>query len=142
MKRHRNLIPYSQEHHQVLVLAQVLKTDVPDYKGMPTDLEGKSQMAIDYYERIIRDHEKKEEEFLFPVIVGRDPEIDQLVNQLVEEHREMDALMDRIRERPGSKEELNEIGIRLEKHVRKEERTLFELIQEKLGEEELGRISS
>ena len=41
MKRHSSLVPYSQDHHKILVLAQVLKKDVPDYKGMPTDLKGK-----------------------------------------------------------------------------------------------------
>lgn len=43
-KRHKTLIPLSKSHHQVLMLAQILRSDVPSFKGMPDSLREK----IDY----------------------------------------------------------------------------------------------
>ena len=98
MKRHPSIIPYSQEHQKVLLLAQVLKSDVTDYRGMPTTIEGKIEMALDYYERIIHPHEQREEDSLFPDFLNRDPEIDRLVEELIQEHRTIGQLMARLKE--------------------------------------------
>ena len=94
MKRHSSLVPYSQDHHKILVLAQVLKKDVPDYKGMPTDLKGKIELTERYFKDIIRPHEDKEEEMLFPMIKGKDEEIDELILALEKEHDSMGQMIE------------------------------------------------
>ena len=41
MKRHKSLIPLSQDHHNGLMLAQLLKEGAPEYRGLPKDTDGK-----------------------------------------------------------------------------------------------------
>jgi hypothetical protein len=36
MKRHEALIPLSRDHHGTLILARLLRSDAPPYKGLPT----------------------------------------------------------------------------------------------------------
>jgi len=140
MKRHPSLIPYSQDHHKILLLAQVLKIDSPDYKNMPRDLGGKVEMAQRYFKDIIAPHEDREEKNLFPKIRNIDPEIDKLLDTLISEHEEMNELFQNLNKPTISIDDLNKLGIALEDHVRKEERIVFQLIQEKIPDQLLTQI--
>ena len=53
MKRHESLAPLSREHHEGLILAQLLKKGAPAYRGLPTDLAGKLSYAREMFERIL-----------------------------------------------------------------------------------------
>ena len=44
MKRHPTLAHLSREHQGALILAKLLQEDAPDYKGLPTDKNGKLPM--------------------------------------------------------------------------------------------------
>lgn len=140
MKRHPRLIPLSRFHRSVLFLALVCKKNAPPVKGYPQDLEGKRDYATSFYNRQLKAHMDLEEEKLFPQIVNRTKSIDQLVKELILEHRAIDECMQKL---PGSDDlssHLDQLGHLLEKHVRKEERQLFQQVQEVFTETELQTL--
>lgn len=51
MKRHKALIPLSHDHHHGLLLAQLVKKNVPDYKGLHKNLEGKIKYILSAIEK-------------------------------------------------------------------------------------------
>jgi iron-sulfur cluster repair protein YtfE (RIC family) len=139
LKRHVALQPLSREHHEALILAQLLKSDVPDYKGLPTTVEGQVDYTLKKYEWALEPHFRKEEEVLIPKVLGFSKELDELCVTIEEEHRA-------IREAVGDLQHaglgeaaalLDALGRLLEAHVRREERTWFALIQETVPEEVL-----
>lgn len=139
LKRHFSLQPLSREHHEALILAQLLKRDVPDYKGLPTTTEGKVEHTQKIYEQELAPHFAKEEEVLIPAVRGYSTELDELCDTILEEHR---AIREAVEELAGAEDGeaaalLDALGRLLEAHVRREERNWFELIQEVVPEEVL-----
>jgi len=129
MKRHKALIPLSQDHHNGLMLAQLIKKDAPEYKGLPTDLEGKVKYTIDSWENELKIHFNNEEEILFPSVKGKNEEIDDLIAELVAEHEIIKEKIKSLESKKDAQEMLNDLGVILEKHIRKEERVLFPKLQ-------------
>jgi len=141
MKRHPGLIDFSKDHHQGLITAQVLKQAVRDYAGMPTTAEGKRLYFLDFYKNHLHQHFLLEEEILIPAVRGHDEALDQLCNQVIREHRQLEAFRNRLEKGVDNLgEALNETGLLLEAHIRFEERQLFEMIQAKCPEETLQQI--
>jgi len=141
MKRHPSLIPLSRFHRSVLFLALVCKKNAPPVKGYPTDLEGKRDYALAFYKGRLLSHIRQEEEVLFPQITGKTEGIDQLLTELKTEHQRIDQLMEKLASSKELATDMDELGQLLEKHVRKEERQLFQQVQEALTEAELSSIS-
>ena len=140
MRRHESLVPLSRFHRSILFLALISKKNAPGIKGYPTTIEGKMDYAISFYEKKLQPHFKLEEEVLFPFIKERDRELDNLVDELISERKRFGLLFTRLKE--SKKEQvLNEVGELLEKHVRKEERQLFQKIQEIIPPGELQKFS-
>ncbi len=147
MKRHKAIQQLSRDHHKGLLLAQLMKKDAPHYNGLPTDPSGKLQYAIETFNNELFIHFSDEENILFSAVKGKSAESDNLIDELIEEHKyfnekisllngwitTMDNDSDLI-------EKLDEFGKKLERHIRKEERVLFNLIQEILSEDELSKI--
>ena len=140
MKRHPALYQLSHDHHQGLILAQQLKKGAPQYKGMPSTLEGKKEYAISLYRTELVKHFEDEEKILFPSVIKRDDEVDKLIEEVISEHRKMESLVKDLMRKSDVTDLLDELGRLLEKHIRKEERKLFPKIEEILSEEELKTI--
>ncbi len=139
MKRHEALAPLSREHHNSLILAQLLKKDAPVYKGLPETLNDKAAYSVKHYKETLIQHFEKEEKLLQKV-KNFHPDIEQLAAEITSEHQVMKALFYAL-EHAGSLEALlDHIGVFLENHIRKEERLLFPLIQEHCPEEILNTI--
>ena len=141
MKRHEALIPLSKEHHEILVMAQLLKVDSPDYPKLPNDILGKIKYAVSVYINILKPHIDFEEEELFPLIAGVSEEIDQLIYMLQDDHTEIENLFQKIKGEVNQAWLMNELGKLIEQHVRQEERELFELIQKYADEPLLHKIA-
>lgn len=139
MKRHKCLIKLSQDHHQGLIVAQLLKKNAPQYRDLPDDLNGKAKYAINFYENELKNHFALEENILIPFILNRNKNIDTLCNQILEEHKIIFNKFENIKNY-FDENQLDEIGILLSQHIRKEERELFELIQENFSDEELNQL--
>ena len=140
MKRHSALIPLSKEHHDSLILAQVLKKDAPAYKGLPTDPAAKSEFAQKKFKDYISMHFDKEEAVLHKL---RDchNEIQKLGDEIIREHQQLKAAFLSLRQSQNLETDLDKLGHALEEHIRKEERILFPLIQDYVPEEMLTRIA-
>ncbi len=136
LKRHPALIPLSREHHEGLILAQLLKSDVPDYKGLPTTLEGKLAYARSQYEQVLSAHFEKEEQLLVPESKAYGAEPAAMADRVVEEHRRIRQNLEALDEH-SSPEEFSLLGRLLERHIRFEEREWFATLQEVLPPEVL-----
>jgi hemerythrin-like domain-containing protein len=140
MKRHPALIYLSRDHQQGLMLAQLLKKSAPEYKGLPTDAVGKMNYAKDLYNNELDQHFNEEEDFVFPYLTNKSKEIDELVAEILSEHKILKKSILTLDDNEQLIENMDKIGFLLEAHIRKEERVLFEKIPEILSEEELEII--
>ncbi|MEM9934825.1 MAG: hemerythrin domain-containing protein [Bacteroidota bacterium] len=140
LKRHAALVPFSHEHRHILFLAQLLKKGSPKFQGYPTDLEGKVKYARSFFTQQLRPHIIKEEQVLFPRVTPLSPQIQELVQELKEEHLQMVSLFEAWMTALPDLDDLNQAGFLIERHVRKEERVLFSLIQQFSDEELLKEI--
>lgn len=141
MKRHPALIPLSHDHHNGLMLAQLIKIDAPEYKGLPSSIQGKKDFTLSTFEEELLPHFNQEEKILFPLISKKDEEIDDLVKELLNDHNKIIELVKKLSLNKNLETVLNEIGVLLSQHIRKEERKLFQKIQSILNEDELKAIS-
>jgi iron-sulfur cluster repair protein YtfE (RIC family) len=140
IKRHKSLQPLSRDHHQALILSQQLKKGAPQYKGMPSTLEGKKNYALSFYNGELVQHFKDEEEILFPLGKNKSSDLDTMISDIIFEHRRMESLINEIENATNLEELLDELGQLLEKHIRKEERELFVEIENILSDDELNII--
>ena len=142
MLRDPSLIPLSHQHQHGLALAVLidrgLKADPSP--GKATELCG---MVADMFELELVHHFKVEEEVLFPAIREKLAS-DGILDQLIAQHREMEALAGRIASAPeGERNELlTAFGELLSRHIRIEERQLFQEVQEKVRPEALSKLGA
>ena len=139
MKRHSSLAPLSREHHGALILAQLLKKGAPPYKGLPADLSGKVDYAIQFYRNELIKH-FDDEERVIKKIKGINVDLDKLANEITKEHKELRGLFTSIKNTNDLATHLDKLGSAFEQHIRKEERKFFPLIQELCNEKLLSEI--
>ncbi len=139
MKRHPSLVPLSREHHEALILAQLVKKNAPAYKGLPETVGGKKQYALAMFSNHLLPHFKKEE-MILEQVAGCHQSIAQLAAVIITEHKELAALFNSLETAPDTASVLDKTGYLLESHIRKEERELFPLIQEHCTEEILQQL--
>ena len=137
MKRHPAVAPLSRDHHRTLLLAQSIKKGAPQYRGMATTDEGKREEITLHFEEHLKDHFIKEEK-IFAECRNVSPQTDELITEIIEEHQRVEELIRALKEGNEITNTLDALGFLLEKHIRKEERQLFELLQENLSEEKLN----
>ena len=140
MKRHRSLHILSQDHHNGLITAQLIKKNSPEYPKLPKSIEGKRDYAIRFYDDELVKHFADEEEILFPVLKERVYELDKFVKELTEEHRIIEDYIKKLKLKEDIEINLDKLGNILENHIRKEERLLFPKVQDILNEEEINKI--
>ncbi len=141
MKRHKSLYPLSHDHHQGLILAQIIKKNAPKYKNLPDTIAGKVEYTINFYNIELVKHFRQEEEILFLASKGKDKNIDSLIDEIISEHRKIESLVESLKIKNNGEELLDELGNLLESHIRKEERELFPGIEKLLTENELNNIA-
>lgn len=139
MKRHESLKPLSREHHDGLILAQLIKKNAPAYRGLPQSVEEKLKYARQFYQYDIIRHFEKEEQML-QKIKPLSEMLSAVADEIETEHRKLHELFSSL-SLPGNKEDqLNEVGVMLEAHIRKEERELFPLIERHCSAELLEEL--
>ena len=142
MKRHNSLVPLSHDHQRGLLLAQLIKRKAPAYKGLPKDIPGKIEYTLNAYAKELSPHFKNEEEILFPAARGNDADLDTMLDEIINEHRQIESMIEKLKI-PGSEiEKLDVLGKKLDAHIRKEERILFPLIEKTLGEKLLSELGN
>jgi iron-sulfur cluster repair protein YtfE (RIC family) len=139
MRRHKSLVPLSQDHHNGLMLAQLIKKGAPEFKGLPTDIEGKITYTKESWENELKFHFDNEENILFPAVSGKNDEINILIHELIKEHSDIKNKINQLNKLPEIENNLNDLGYLLENHIRKEERDFFQKLQ-KICKSELDEL--
>jgi iron-sulfur cluster repair protein YtfE (RIC family) len=129
LKRKEELKPVSRDHHHSLLLCWKIRTAFKNN----IEVGRVKKYANWFYQNHIIPHFKLEEKYIFPVL-GKDNE---LVRQALSEHSFLKSLFEDIEE---PRKSLFLIEEELEKHIRFEERVLFEKIQKVATEDELKVI--
>ena len=140
MKRHPSLIPLSRQHHGALLLAQMLKMTAPDYKGMPADAAGKTSYAQEFYITHLLPHFAAEET-VFEKIKNVDSVLDKHLEEVIEEHHSLRLLFEGLVQHSEDTNYQDLIGQALEKHIRREDRELFPMIERLVDEDMMASIA-
>ena len=133
MLRDRSLIPLSQQHHNGLSLCVLTERSLREDSSV-ANVAKLARKAINRYELELANHFEIEESILFPAIENH-----ALVPGLIAEHRQLEALIGRLREGPTTAL-LLEFTALLRTHIRREENDLFGDIQRLLPRELLDSL--
>ena len=140
--RHPSLIPLSRDHHHGLALAlRCRKQALGQIKPMGVQgLKERAQEFRVFFAKNLEQHFQAEEDVLFPFIRSSAPESHSMIADLLEEHEQ---IRNRVGELEGNKvlsKLLFDLGDLLERHIRREERELFPLFENHVGEADAERI--
>ena len=102
----------------------------------------KKLYTIKFFEENLIPHFKKEEEILFPLSRKKNSNVEKQIDELIEEHKKIGLLIDKLKISTKPEVELDHLGKLLDAHIRKEERELFQIIQEILSEDELVKLEA
>ncbi len=142
MLRDPSLIPLSHQHQHGLALAVLIERGLKADPSVQKATELCSKVA-DMFELELVHHFDVEEQVLFPAVRGRLAS-DAIVDQLIAQHREMESLASRLAAAPEGERIplLKEFGQLLSRHIRIEERQLFEEVQEKVPPQDLSELGA
>jgi len=129
LKRHAALIPFSREHHHSLLLGWKIRKGLD--KGV--SVERIKKYTDWFFENHIEPHFEEEEKYVFPVLGDEHPQI----KKVLAEHRRLKQLFNKKKDIEKS---LYHIEEELDRHIRFEERELFQLIQKEATSSELQKI--
>ncbi|MFZ0198420.1 MAG: hemerythrin domain-containing protein [Candidatus Sulfotelmatobacter sp.] len=136
MLRNKSLIPLSHQHQRALALCVRIDRAQPIPDAALEDWQ--AEIAQDF-EQEIAVHFAAEESVLFPAARNFPPLIP-LVNELIAEHTSLRALFSQAQAGRMSAERLLAFGRQLSAHIRKEERELFENMQQLMDSEQLAAL--
>ena len=133
IKRHQALVSFSKEHHFGLLLVWKIRQGLAN----AVSAERISRYVLFFFNEDLKIHFREEEELLFSKL----PAIDTLRIQAEEEHKEIYRLIAVITQTANDEKLLRQFADTLDKHIRFEERTLFNHLQTHVAPEELEEIS-
>ena len=134
IKRNPAIVRFSRDHHFGLLLVWKIR------EGFRRSVEAEriSKYVTKFFENELVPHFRDEEENLF----ARLPEDDKMRLQAEFDHKRLNELVESLRNESKDEFKLGEFADLLEKHIRFEERELFNFIQESLTAAELAEIES
>jgi iron-sulfur cluster repair protein YtfE (RIC family) len=136
MLRDKSLIPLSHQHQRALALCVRIDRAQP----IPvTDLESWQAEIERHFEQEIKFHFTAEEQVLFPA-ARRFPELVPLADELIADHASLCEYFSRAERRAMSAEDLLSFSQQLSAHIRKEERLLFERLQQLMHAKDLAAL--
>jgi hemerythrin-like domain-containing protein len=138
MLRDKSLIPLSHQHQHALALCVRIERAQP----IPASQMEAWQIEIEqHFTHEIKVHFSAEEHVLFPV-ARQFSELVALVEELSAEHGELRHAFAEAGARRMSSASLPVFAQRLSEHIRKEERQLFERLQNLMNPEELSLVGT
>jgi hemerythrin-like domain-containing protein len=138
MLRDKNLIPLSRQHQHVLALC--VRIDRGIQVGEADLAAWQSEIQL-IYEQEVGVHFTIEEKELFPAAM-KFPQLHSLVHELLREHGLLREYFMEAATGTMNVVRLKAFGELLSAHIRKEERHLFEKMQELMSMEELAAIGA
>ncbi len=138
MLRDKSLIPLSHQHQHAL--AMCVRLDRALAKG-DADLNTWQEEIVNMWKSEIRFHFEAEEKVLFPA-AEKHASLRPLVKQLLSEHGTLREFFARAKTRRLDAAALKTFGETLSRHIRTEERQLFEECQRQMPADEMARIGA
>jgi len=136
MLRDRNLIPLSHQHQRALALCVRIDRASPIADA---DLAAwQAEIAL-HFQTEIRIHFAAEENVLFPA-ARKFPALCPLVEELLLDHFMLRESFAKAEAHAMSTSDVAAFAQQMSTHIRKEERQLFERLQELMSQEELGLV--
>ncbi|MCC7050208.1 MAG: hemerythrin domain-containing protein [Bacteroidia bacterium] len=132
IKRDAALVKFSQEHHFGLLLCWKINQGIK----LNISVERIAAYILFFFENDLQKHFEEEEKTLFVALKTTDP----LRIQAEQEHAVIYQLLNTIKLNKADYALLSQFSEILNKHIRFEERTFFNHIQEKLSKEELVKL--
>jgi len=132
IKRSPAIVEFSKDHHFALLLIWKIR------EGLKKSIEPSriSEYVIYFFENDLINHFQDEETILFNKL-----SIDnELRIQAETDHKDIYTLIDKLCSNPNEKSLLEKFANTLEKHIRFEERVLFNHIQQSMSEDELTKM--
>lgn len=136
MLRDKNLIPLSHQHQRALALCVRLDRAL---QAGDVDAEPWQAEIQQIVEQEIAIHFAAEEKEIFPT-AKRFTDLEVIVKELVEEHAVLRSLFVRAAARTLDSAGLRKFVDALSHHIRKEERQLFEGLQQRLNSEQMTAL--
>jgi len=130
--RHPSLIPLSQDHHHGLALAlRCRKQALGQIKPMGAEgLRERAKEFLVFYATHLVPHFRAEEEVLFPLLRSAVAGSEDMIDELVRDHRQIRQAIPQLEGGTGLAKLIFDLGDLLERHIRKEERELFPLFEQ------------
>jgi iron-sulfur cluster repair protein YtfE (RIC family) len=138
MLRDKALIPLSHQHQRALALCVRIDRAQPIRTA---ELYAWQSEIQEHFQQEIQIHFAAEEEILFPA-ANKLPELVPLVEELVADHARLRASFAQAGSRQMDAETLVAFAQDFSTHIRKEERQLFEGLQQLLKPEEMIRLGA
>ena len=133
IKRSSALVQFSKDHHFALLLIWKVR------QGLRFGIESQriNNYIIFFFQNYLEEHFKEEEDLLFVHL-----DFNNASRTVAEQdHKTIREIMEKIKSDPKNKTISTEFINRLEKHIRFEERELFNELQNTLSESELNIIA-
>ena len=134
IKRNQAIVEFSKDHHFALLFVWKIREGV----RKSIDPSRMIPYALHFFDFELISHFKEEEELLFNKL----PINNNLRIRAEEDHKNIRQLIDSLRKNLKDSELLEELVTTLEKHIRFEERELFNHLQEALPNEVLKDVAS
>ncbi|MFD2907748.1 hemerythrin domain-containing protein [Flavobacterium ardleyense] len=133
LKRNPAIVTFSKDHHFALLLVWKIR------EGLKKEIETSriSNYIIHFFDTDLIFHFEEEETLLFSKL----PSDNLLRLQAEEEHKLIKLEIDALRNNPEDKVGIENLANILEKHIRFEERELFNYLQEIFTEDELAAVA-
>jgi hemerythrin-like domain-containing protein len=130
IKRHIGLQHLSREHHHTLLLVWKIRKAIKEQ----VQLDRVDQYVSWFCQQYVMPHFEMEEKFIYPVLGDQH----ELIVQALDEHKKLKAYFE-----AKGKDEMafTALADLLEKHIRFEERRLFNVVQEQATEQQLQTIT-
>lgn len=139
ISRHQALQPLSRQHHQGLLASLLLE------KGLKKNasLKEMRDFILQFWEEELQQHFEKED-LLFLPLAYKYPILIEQLKQLNNEHQEIRLLILKLNNEARAEQfdTIAQFATSLEKHIRFEERQLFNAIQEALPENEMNEFET
>ena len=136
MLRDKNLVPLSRQHQHALALCVRIDRASPI---ADSDLAAWQAEITQLCQTEIEIHFVAEEKAVFPA-AAQFQELAPLVEELLADHADLRAIFAQAESQQLSAESLLTAAQHLSAHIRKEERQLFERLQELMSQEQLALV--
>ena len=140
MKRHPALVALSHDHHEILLVARMLRRrGVSVAGGQPMD-EPRQCQVVRQFEDGLRSHFQVEEGALRIAAGSGEPRTGEMLRAAAGAHRHLERMLAAVRCDTVTGTRLVQLGESLYGYVRGQERELFQELQRVLSETELAQV--